>query len=293
MLQIFGLNVSSEIFQRKLHQAIEGLPGVECIADDLLIHGVDEAEHDRHLRGLLERCLRKNISLSRKKCLFRVPEVKFVGHLLTQEVLKPDPTKVEAAVNMPKPTDSLGIQLLQGTVGYLGKFLPNFPAAFEPLHKLSYTYAKWQWSKEQDDALEEVKRLVTEAPVLAYYEVKKELTVEWDVSSKGLGAALLQDGKPLYYASRALTPTEQQYAQIEKECLATCFSLERFQQYSYGRKVTVLSDHKPLESIVHKPLYKAPPRLQKMMMRLLEYDIDISTKKGRTCTSVTCFPGPS
>ena len=125
----FGLNVSSEIFQRKLHQAIERLPGVECITDDLLIHGVDEAEHDRHLRGLLDRCVRKNISLSRKKCLFRVPEVEFVGHLLTREGLKPDPKKVEAVVNMPKPTDALGIQRLQGTVGYLGKFLPNLSAS--------------------------------------------------------------------------------------------------------------------------------------------------------------------
>ena len=138
---------------------------------------------------------------------------------------------------------------------------------------------EWQWSKEQDDALEEVKKLVTEAPVLAYYDEKKELTVECDASSKGLGAALLHDGKPLYYASRALTP-EQRYAQIEKECLALCFSLERFHQYTYGRKVTVLSDHKPLESIVRKPLYEAPPRLQKMMTRLLEYDVDIRDKKG-------------
>ena len=104
----FGLNVSSEIFQRKLHQTIEGLPGIECIADDLLIHGVDEAEHDRHLCGLLDRY----VSLSGKKCLFRIPEVEFVEHLLTQEGLKPDPKKVEAVVNMPKPTDALGIQRL-------------------------------------------------------------------------------------------------------------------------------------------------------------------------------------
>ena len=121
-------------------------------------------------------------------------------------------------------------------------------AAFKPLHKLLYVDAEWQWSKEQDDALEEDKELVTEAPVLAYYDTKKkELTVECDASSKTLGAALLQDVKPLYYTSRALTPTEQRYAQIEKECLAIYFSLEWFHQYTYGRKVTVLSDYKPLE----------------------------------------------
>ena len=98
-------------------------------------------------------------------------------------------------MNMPKPTDALGIRRLQGTVGYLGKFLPNLSAAIEPLCKLSYMDAELQWLKEQDDALEEVKKLVTEARVLAYYE-KKELMVECDASSNALGAALLRDDKP-------------------------------------------------------------------------------------------------
>ena len=99
-------------------------------------------------------------------------------------------------------------------------------------------------------------------------------------SEKGLGASLLQDGKPLAYASRALTNTETNYAQIEKELLAIVFGVERFHQYTYGRKAVVDSDYKPLETIFGKPLASAPRRLQKMLMRLQRYDIVIQYKKG-------------
>ena len=99
-------------------------------------------------------------------------------------------------------------------------------------------------------------------------------------SEKGLGASFLQDGKPLAYASRALTNTETNYAQIEKELLAIVFGVERFHQYTYGRNVVVDSDHKPLETIFGKPLASAPRRLQKMLMRLQRYDIVIQYKKG-------------
>ena len=84
----------------------------------------------------------------------------------------------------------------------------------------------------------------------------------------GLGACLMQDGHPVAYASRSLTPTEVQYAQIEKELLAIVFAMEKFETYLYGRKVLVESDHKPLEAIFKKSLLSAPKRLQRMLLRL-------------------------
>lgn len=106
-----------------------------------------------------------------------------------------------------------------------------------------------------------------------------------DASQKGFGAALLLKGKPIAYASRVLTDTEERYAQIEKEMLAIVFSLEKFHQYTFGRPVTVRSDHKPLESILKKPLSSAPRRLQGMMMRLQKYNINHYTMNvGRRCT---------
>jgi transposase InsO family protein len=123
--------------------------------------------------------------------------------------------------------------------------------------------------------------MVTNAPLLQYYDPSKELTIQCDASQSGLGAALLQEGAPVAYASRAMTEVEQRYAQIEKEMLAMVFSLEKFNQYTYGRKVTVMTDHKPLESILKKPLMKAPKRLQAMMLRLQKYDIEAVYLQGK------------
>ena len=121
---------------------------------------------------------------------------------------------------------------------------------------------------------------MTAAPILSYYDPKEELVTQCDASQKGLGAALLQKGKPIAYASRALTDTETRYAQIEKEMLAIVFSLEKFHQYTFGRLVIVRSDHKPLESILKKPLSSAPRHLQGMMMRLQKYNIDVCYECG-------------
>ena len=97
---------------------------------------------------------------------------------------------------------------------------------------------------------------------------------------KGLDAALMQRGQPIAYISCALTPTEQRYAQIEKECLAIVYALQRFHQYTIGRNVLVHSYRKPLESIPRKPLASAPRRLQGMMMQLQKYDVTVSYERG-------------
>ena len=106
-------------------------------------------------------------------------------------------------------------------------------------------------------------------------------TLQCDASDMGLGAALTQKGKPVAFGSSALTPTEKGYAQIEKECLAIVFGIQRFHQYTYGREVTVQSDHKPLENIHSKPLLNAPKRLQRRLLRLQQYDIRVTYVPGR------------
>jgi len=282
----FGLSASSEIFQKHLTQALENLPGVLCIADDILIYGSGDsdeeatADHDRNLQNLLQRCLDRGIVLSPEKMKLRLKEVPFMGHLLTSTGLKPDPAKVEAITNMPKPQDIEGVQRLNGFINYLAKFLPKLSEVMEPIRRLTRKDTPWEWSTEQDKAFQTVQKLVTEAPVLSYYDPSKELTIQCDASQSGLGAALLQNGRPIEYASRALTETETRYAQIEKEMLAIVFSLERFNQYAFGRHVNVESDHKPLETILQKPLARAPRRLQSMMMRLQKYDFTVHYERG-------------
>ena len=182
-----------------------------------------------------------------------------MGHLITNQGLKPDPGKARAMLEMPKPTDVAGIQRLIGFVTYLSKFLPKLSNACEPLRKLRVKETEWWWSEIHDQAFENVKHLVSRVPVLKYYDdPEAELTIQCDASETGLGAVITQNGQPVAFASRALTEVETRYAQIEKELLAVVFGLETFHQYTYGRLVTVESDHKPLEVIANKPLHKAP-----------------------------------
>ena len=121
----------------------------------------------------------------------------------------------------------------------------------------------------------------TNARVLRYYDMAKRVTIQADASQTGLGAALMQDGKPISYASRDMTDTEQNYAQIEKELLATASAYERFNDFIYGRgAVHVETDHKPLESIFKKEIHMAPKHLQRMRLRLQKYPLDVRYKNG-------------
>ena len=196
-------------------------------------------------------------------------EVSYMGHILSAEGLKPDPEKVKAVLEMEKPKNVKELQRFQGFVTYLSKFAPHLSEVSEPLRRLTNKDTLWMWQDLQEEAFNEVKRIVTVQPILKFYSMSQEVTLQCDASEKGLGATILQQGQPIAFASRALSKTEQAYAQIEKECLAIVFGCERFKQYLLGRSmINVESDHKPLEVIFKKSLLKAPKRLQRMLLRL-------------------------
>ncbi|XP_074655641.1 uncharacterized protein LOC141909154 [Tubulanus polymorphus] len=271
---------------KHLNQALEGLEGTYCIHDDIILVGVGTtieqaiADHNKKLRALLQRCREKQIALNLEKLELFKKGVPFIGHKLTDNGLEADQSKIEAILKMPAPTDVAGIQRINGMVNYLAKFLPNLSDALGPLRKLTRKDTEWSWGPDQESAFAKVKELVTKTPVLAYYDPNKELTLQCDSSQSGLGASLMQKGRPIAYSSRALTDAETRYAQIEKETLAIVYGLEKFNTYTYGRKVTVESDHKPIEAIVKKPLSRAPKRLQAMLLRVYKYDVEIKFTPG-------------
>ena len=112
-------------------------------------------------------------------------------------------------------------------------------------------------------------------------DVHKPVTISCDASPTGLGGVLTQEGRPVAYASRSRTEAEPRYGQIEKELLAVQFSLDRLNQYTYGKKVTIEPDHKLLEAIVKKPLATAPPRLLRILLRMQKYEYALEHKPGR------------
>ena len=258
----FGINGSSEYFQKKLVDALQGLPGVICIADDVVIHGRDTEEHDRHLNLFLLRCREKGIKLNRAKLETKVESLTFMGHRISKDGLSIDPSKVSSMRGMEEPCSLETLRRFLGMVNYLAKFLPNITELINPLLNLLKKDVPWNWSSSQQKSFDSVKEAITTAPVLAYYDPGKPLTLENDACEYGIGSALLQGGKPIAFASRSLSDSERRYAQIEKEMLAVTYGLEKFHHYTFGRQVFVVTDHKPLVSISNKPLSKAPKRLQ-------------------------------
>ena len=284
----FGIRSAPEVFQRKMHELIEGMSNIEVVADDFVVVGYGQTheeatrDHDATLKTFLERCETRGLKLNIDKLKLRQTEVPFIGHVATGEGIRVDPAKVKAIRDMPAPTDKAGVQRLLGLVQYLSKFLPNLSDLTKRLRELTQHDVEWSWEDGQARALDQLKDAVTRTPVLRYYNLEDEVTLQCDASQSGLGAALLQNGQPVAYASRALTSAETRYAQIEKELLAIVFACERFNTYIYGRDViTVETDHKPLEIIVLKPLNSAPQRLQRMLLRLQKYNLMVKYKKGK------------
>ena len=135
----FGLKVSSKIFQKRFCMALEGLEGVQYVADDVIVTGKDHNDHNRHLRNLLSRCEEHGIRLNPNKCQFNVPEIKFLGHVLSASHLKADSSKIEAIVKMEAPTDVAAVERLQGTVTYLSRYVPKLSEVMCPITILTKT----------------------------------------------------------------------------------------------------------------------------------------------------------
>ncbi|PFX17543.1 Retrovirus-related Pol polyprotein from transposon 17.6 [Stylophora pistillata] len=263
------------------------LNGCKAIADDILVFGCgtnhDEAvkDYDDKLIVLLQRCREKGVRLNREKLQLRLNEVAYMGHMLSANGLQPDPEEVKAIKEMPAPTDEQSIQRLLGMTNYLLKFAPRLSEVTSPLRELTKNDNEFH-SDEQvyGAALDETMKILSTTPVLKYFDPSSTPTLQCDASMHGLGACLMQDGHPVAYASRSLTPTEVHYAQVVKELLAIVFGVEKFETYLYGRKVLVQPDDKPLVAIFKKSLLNASKRLQRMFFRLQRYEFEVSYRKG-------------
>ncbi|XP_048577062.1 uncharacterized protein K02A2.6-like [Nematostella vectensis] len=283
----FGIAPAPEEFQRRLEQALEGLEGVKPIFDDILILGKGDSkeeairDHDAKLRSLLERCRQKSIKLNKEKLKLRCAEVKFIGHVVSADGLKPDPDKLQGIEEMPTPTNKQDIKRLLVMANYLQKFAPNLSEAAAPMREVLREENQFHWDEQvQGQSFKNVKKIVSQAPVLKFFDPHEEVELQCDASEKGMGACLMQKGQPVAYASRSLTETEKNYAQIDKEMLSIVFGVERFEHYLYGRPIKVETDHKPLESIFKKSIISAPKRLQRMMLRLQKFDLQVNYKRG-------------
>ena len=283
----FGIASAPEHFQnRMVTQVTEGLEGVVCHMDDLLVWGSTQEQHDSRLHAVLQKMVTAGMTLNVDKCEISKQEVKFLGHIISDKGVKSDPAKTSAVREMAEPTNVSELRSFLGMVNQLGKFVPQLAEKDKPLRDLLSKKNHWIWGVDQVRAFKELKEELSSTPVLALYDPNKETKVSADASSFGLGAVLLQKWsdvwRPVAYASRSLSSVEQRYAQVEKEALALTWACERFRDFLIGQHFELETDHKPLLSLLGaQALDTLPPRIQRFRMRLMGYSYTISHVAGK------------
>ena len=234
----FGISSAPELFQKRMSKILDGLEGVICLMDDVLVFGKDQGEHDQRLRLVLERVKAANVTLNSSKCEFRKAKVKFLGHVIDRHGIRADPEKTGAICQMEAPHSVSDLCRFLGMVNQLGKFSSRIAELSQRLQELLSTKRAWVWVPEQDRAFNQIKDELVRPTVLTLYDPKAAIEVSADASSFGLGAVLLQEStdgwKPVAYASRSMNETEQRYAQIEKEVLAITWACSKFPDYILG-----------------------------------------------------------
>ena len=247
----FGISSAPEHFQRRISQVLEGTDGALCLMDDILVYGKSVGEHNQHLEATLHKLQEANLTLNEEKCDFSKPSVEFLRTLIDSEGVHVSPKKVEAILKMKTPQDQTELRRFFGMVNQLSKLQPRIAELSKPLRDLLSSKSHWLWSDAQQQAFTALKESLASTPTLAHYDATRQTKLSSDASSHGFGAVLMQlqdDGawRPVAYASRAMSPTEQRYTQIEKEALGITWASERFADYLIGLEFHIETDHKPL-----------------------------------------------
>ena len=282
----FGVASAPAVFQKMMDTVLQGIPGVICYIDDILVSGKDEASHLEALEAVFKRLEKHGFRLKREKCEFLTSAVEYLGHVIGKEGVHPLPNKVTAIEKAPAPKNTQELRSFLGLLNYYGKFIPNLSTLLHPLNALLQAETKWAWSKECAEAFQLSKDQLTSAQVLTHYDPALPLNLAADASAYGVGAVIshvMPDGseRPIAFASRTLSTSEKNYAQLEKEALSLVFGVKKFHQYLYGRKFTLITDHQPLTTILGPKRgipSLAAARLQRWAILLSAYVYDIKYK---------------
>ncbi len=282
----FGLSSAPSCFQKIMSTILAGVPGTAIYLDDVIVHAPNAVVHKQRLRATFAALSQHNLTLNMEKCLFAVPEVDVVGFNVSSEGLLPLHSNIEAIHQVPEPSSAAQVASFLGMTTYYMRFLPQYSTITYPLRQLLKKDAPWTWSSACSDAVRTLKELLTNPPVLAHFSLDCPTLVTCDASATAAGAVLsqLQNGieRPVAFASRAFSLTEQKYSTGERESLACVWAWEHWHAYIYGRKFTLRTDHQALSALMspsgsgHKPL-----RMYRWTDRLQQYDFTIQYTSGR------------
>lgn len=284
----FGIASAASTFQRIMDEILKDLEGIQCYLDDILI-GSDTIEGlKKRVLEVFDRLKKFKVKVNLDKCEFIVLKIAYLGHEISEKGLSSCEEKVKAITSVPRPRDATQLKSYLGMVNYYSKFVPNLSIRLAPLYELIKKNVRFHWTKECQRVFERSKELLIDNRVLHLYDPKLPIVVVCDSSSVGVGAVLCHsvDGleKPVFYVSSTLSNAEKNYPNLHREALAIVFALSKFAKYIYGKKITVVTDNKPLVSIFNQkkgipPL--AAARLQKYAYTISIFDFDIVYRKGK------------
>jgi len=279
-----GLNGAPATFQRAMNVILRELVWEQCVVylDDVLVFGKTLEEHNKRLRDVLERFRQANLKLKPSKCSFLQTEIKYLGHIISSDGLKTDPSKISAVKNWPVPKTKDELHSFLGLCGYYRSFIKNFSFTVEPLQKLMVTKT-FNWSKDEDTAFNILKTKLCTSPILALPIKTGKFILDTDASHGCIGAVLsqIQDGREhvIAYASNRLTKCQKNYCVTRKELLAAHHYIQHFKHYLIGSSFLLRSDHKALQWLLD---WKRPNTSQYCLWKadLERFSFDIEHRKG-------------
>ena len=286
----YGVSSAQSIFQSVMDQILPGMYYVMCFLDDILITDESEQEHLNVLDEVLTRLEQCGVRVNLAKCSFAQKSVECEGHRLDAAGVHPTSEKLKAIIEAQKPCDVKQLLSYLGLINYYAKFVPRMSTVLRPLHLLLMIDRKWKWSPECDKAIEQCNELFL-SQVLVHYDSRKPLGLAADASQVGVGAVLSHvmengDEKSIAFASRTLSTSECNYAQIE-EALSIICGIKKFHKYLYGRTFTLITDHKPFVTILG-PKTAVPTlaalRIQRRALMLQAYTYEIEYRKSEETT---------
>jgi len=279
----FGLSVSPGIFQQVINKILSGISGALAYQDDILIHGNGIAEHDHVLKQTLERLCKMNVKINSKKSVFQQTSMPYLGYLISEKGISPDPDRIKAIRSAAVPKSSNELRSILGLFQYYSRFIANFSTIAEPLFA-AVNSNPFCWDLNQDKAFNLLIQKITSRPILGCFQFREHSTLIVDASETGIGGVLEQLGHPIICISRRLSVSERGYAQTQKEALAIVWCVKRLHKYLYGKKFTIVSDHESL-SYIFNPKKSVSKCTSAMLTRwaitLSAYSYDIEHRPGK------------
>ncbi|CAN6700765.1 unnamed protein product [Malus baccata var. baccata] len=280
----FGLCNAPATFQRCMvsifSDFIEKI--IEVFMDDFSVFGDSFDGCLENLTLILKRCMETNLVLNWEKCHFMVKQGIVLGHIISENGIEVDKSKIDLVRHLPSPTSVREVRSFLGHAGFYRRFIKDFSKIAQPLCRLLQKEVAFEFTKECTASFNQLKELLTTAPIIVPPDWSLPFELMCDASDYALGAVLGQrkDKKPhvIYYASRTLNDAQLNYSTTEKELLAVVFALDKFRSYLIGTKIIVFTDHAALKYLLTKK--EAKPRLIRWMLLLQEFDIEIRDKKG-------------